>query len=764
MWRVMPWDLTAFVGRQREREALEATLAADGGGPQLHSLSGIAGAGKTRLARVVAGQVAGAFPGGRIFCELDGGLEALAVELGAPGGDDTGERIGNALALRDRTLCVLDHAGAASSDLPAALPAWLSAGAHAFVVTSRAPLEVRGARRLELGPLDEADAIELLARRLEELGRPPIAEAVARRLVDEVGRLPLGIELCAGEPGAKPAQVATSQADVPERHRSLDRVAADIWRALDPDARHGLAVASTFDEDFTLADFAALGGESIEPLVRQGLVARAGAAFRVSRWLRELTRGRTPHRQVLVAERARRLLAEDGRSRPLELLRAGEAIEGWQPDLAARALLTAAEGLARAGHAELRRSALDRAIDLAGEPSARLARAELARLQGRLADARADLAALPEHWPPELVSRASRLAALLALDGGDPDAERLLDQAVAAATSDLERARSLAIRFAHKLVLATPPGDDDGVQAYDRFRASGEASEAAAVLANLGLAALHRGEEARGRDRLARAEAEAEAAGDRAALAGAHLFTGLADLAAGELEAAIARLARAEELALGLARWGLWSDAVGYGAVARLAAGRPGARAELASHVDELAGRGPGHARALFAAFLHLVDDARPPPDVDLARGRPLVQKAIEALRAAPADPSGLTARVADRVRRLLAGAAPPAPPDALVVSRDRRRFRVSGVEVDLSRRGAIQRVFAELVERCQQGMPPASPDQLVAAGWPGEVINPEAARLRLYNAVAALRAMGLRGLLVTSASGYQLIAPIAAI
>ena len=86
MWRVMPWDLSAFVGRERERAALSGALAADDEAPQLHTLHGLAGAGKTRLARVVAGQVARAFPGGRIFCELDQGARVARGRAGRASG------------------------------------------------------------------------------------------------------------------------------------------------------------------------------------------------------------------------------------------------------------------------------------------------------------------------------------------------------------------------------------------------------------------------------------------------------------------------------------------------------------------------------------------------------------------------------------------------------------------------------------------------------------------------------------------------------
>src|SRR6185295_15108438 len=119
-----------------------------------------------------------------------------------------------------------------------------------------------------------------------------------------------------------------------------------------------------------------------------------------------------------------------------------------------------------------------------------------------------------------------------------------------------------------------------------------------------------------------------------------------------------------------------------------------------------------------------------------------------------PAAPYGLPVRIALRVRAALAGGAPPAVRSTLQVSADRRRFRAGGDEVDLARRGPLARVFAALVA---QGGQAISADQLILAGWPGERIQPEAARLRLYNAIATLRLLGLRGLLVTTDAGYRL-------
>jgi hypothetical protein len=441
------------------------------------------------------------------------------------------------------------------------------------------------------------------------------------------------------------------------------------------------------------------------------------------------------------------------------LLSAAEVIAAADPDLAARALTAAADAMARDGDSAVRRAALDRAIEL-GEPetgaAARIVRAELARREGRPADGRADLDTIDPALA--LGSRAARVGALLALDAGDlAEAERLFDRAIAAATSDGDRARALAMRFAHRLVLDAPADDTDGLRAHDLHRAAGEPREAAAVLANLALAALHRGDDSLGRARLARAEEEARASGDRTALAGARLFAGLADLAAGALDGATSALAEAEAISIDRARWTLWSDAVGYGAIARLCAGQPAARAELASHVGELAQRGWPHARVFFAAVLHRVDPARPAPAPDLSRGRPLLARAIEALADPPAAPYGLPVRIALRVRAALAaGSKAPAGLPSLWISPDRRRFRAGGDEVDLARRGPLARVFAALVAR---GGAAVTADDLIAAGWPGEQIQAEAARLRLYNAIATLRSMGLRGLLVTSDGGYRLAA-----
>ena len=58
----------------------------------------------------------------------------------------------------------------------------------------------------------------------------------------------------------------------------------------------------------------------------------------------------------------------------------------------------------------------------------------------------------------------------------------------------------------------------------------------------------------------------------------------------------------------------------------------------------------------------------------------------------------------------------------------------------------------------------PLSVDALVVAGWPGERILSAAGAERVYAAIATLRRLGLRGLLVQHGEGYLIRAdcPIA--
>ncbi|MDQ2942295.1 MAG: adenylate/guanylate cyclase domain-containing protein, partial [Candidatus Dormibacteraeota bacterium] len=139
----LPEQLTTFVGREREAGELKTLLERS----RLVTLTGAAGAGKTRLALKVAGELLGAYEDGVCMIELasvgDPALVpqavAAALELHAPSGQSHESLLLE--ALRDqRRLLLLDnceHLIDACASLVAALPC-------PFLATSREPLGIEG--------------------------------------------------------------------------------------------------------------------------------------------------------------------------------------------------------------------------------------------------------------------------------------------------------------------------------------------------------------------------------------------------------------------------------------------------------------------------------------------------------------------------------------------------------------------------------------------------------------------------------------------
>ena len=66
--------------------------------------------------------------------------------------------------------------------------------------------------------------------------------------------------------------------------------------------------------------------------------------------------------------------------------------------------------------------------------------------------------------------------------------------------------------------------------------------------------------------------------------------------------------------------------------------------------------------------------------------------------------------------------------------------------------------------ERRERPGRPLGVEALLAGGWPGEVVLPEAGASRVYVAVSTLRRMGLRELLVRVDTGYMLDPELAVI
>jgi predicted ATPase len=92
-----------------------------------------------------------------------------------------------------------------------------------------------------------------------------------------------------------------------------------------------------------------------------------------------------------------------------------------------------------------------------------------------------------------------------------------------------------------------------------------------------------------------------------------------------------------------------------------------------------------------------------------------------------------------------------------LVVGKDGAWFAVDGgARVDLRRRGSLRRILHALVARHAEAPERAlDQDALVERGWPGERLRPDAGSTRLRVAIATLRRLGLRSVLVTRDDGY---------
>lgn len=130
---------------------------------------------------------------------------------------------------------------------------------------------------------------------------------------------------------------------------------------------------------------------------------------------------------------------------------------------------------------------------------------------------------------------------------------------------------------------------------------------------------------------------------------------------------------------------------------------------------------------------------------------------------AAPSRPlRGQAEPIGGRGQRLESATIPrptPAPRRAarLVIARDGAWFRLgSGEPVDIARRRVLRNVLLVLArQRLRSPGLAANSADLFASAWPDQRIGRDSARNRLYVAINALRALGLRDALVRRADGY---------
>ncbi|GAA3440835.1 hypothetical protein Pve01_20140 [Planomonospora venezuelensis] len=300
----LPAARTSFVGRSAERDLVLAALEQG----RLVTMTGSGGAGKTRLAAVVAGAAASLFPSGGAFVDLvpvegESLLQAVASALEVaerppqPLRETVAERLG-----RGRCLVVLDNC----EHLLEAVTTWVEqilAACPDLVVlaTSRERLGLSDEQTVPIGPLPLASDAEQLFRE-RALAADPHHAADPAVITDLCGRLdglPLAIELAAARSASLGATgLLTGLGDylrllaggrgAAVRHRSLRAVIDWSHELLDEEERALLRRLAVFTGGFTLdaavevtaaGDHAAVA-DVLGRLVDKSLVSRRPAAGR----------------------------------------------------------------------------------------------------------------------------------------------------------------------------------------------------------------------------------------------------------------------------------------------------------------------------------------------------------------------------------------------------------------------------------------------------------------------------------------------------
>lgn len=350
---------TTFVGRRREQAELRDLLAA--GTPNVITITGPGGTGKTRLARELGRSLTGLLPGGAWFADLtesrniEGVAYAVAHALGVPltGNQSPELAIGAILQTREPTLLILDNFEQVAEVASPVISDWAGLAPQVrFLVTSRALLGVEGEREFELEPLptpDDDESVEAIARaestrlfveraRVHDVSFT-LDDKSARAIAQVCKRLegmPLAIELAAARTVImRPEQIAermnrkfellrSSRRDLSPRQQSLQATIDWSYDLLNDAERWAFAQLSVFRGGFFL--------EAAERILDLSKFPDALSVMDVVQGLREkslLRAGETPYEtrfnmyQVIreyAAQKWQELADEDARDAVLQRL------------------------------------------------------------------------------------------------------------------------------------------------------------------------------------------------------------------------------------------------------------------------------------------------------------------------------------------------------------------------------------------------------------------------------------------------------------
>lgn len=235
---------TRLVGRHELLAALLSTVEES----PLVTLIGPGGIGKTSIARALLADTQGRF------------VDLTAARTSA---DVSGQVLeGHDPACLAGDLVVLDNVEQVAEVCAELIAAWLEAVPSArFVATSRIPLRLNVEHIVRVGPLSQADAVDLFERRCGAFGAKVVDDPAVADLVEALDCNPLALELAAARtPLLSPAQLLergtgvlrSRQRDQSARHTSLDEVVAWSFHLLSDSEQEALRQLMTFVGGFSL--------------------------------------------------------------------------------------------------------------------------------------------------------------------------------------------------------------------------------------------------------------------------------------------------------------------------------------------------------------------------------------------------------------------------------------------------------------------------------------------------------------------------------
>ena len=237
----LPADIGDFTGREAHVTHLSGMLlqeesASSPGAVRIAVVAGAAGLGKTTLAVHAAHQVRALFPDGQLYVDLFGATaqpaapgEVLARflrDLGVdgnkvPAGDDERAALYRTRLTGRQVLVVLDNARDAAQVRPL-LPG--SASCAVLVTTRRRPTDLASTRFVDLNVLEDAEALALFSRIVDD-ERPAEEPAATAEVLLACAGLPLAIRICAARLAARRHwKIATMAKRLRDERRRLDEM------------------------------------------------------------------------------------------------------------------------------------------------------------------------------------------------------------------------------------------------------------------------------------------------------------------------------------------------------------------------------------------------------------------------------------------------------------------------------------------------------------------------------------------------------------